>query len=183
MAAKVNLHAISELKNTSDDAIAPYMKKQGFTQSNLLTDVRLGLGLTACAIAGTTFYYDYTLGFEKTKEATLYAVVAYFVLNTLLTGWMWLVEGNTVYVGQRGDIKVTIASHNKKYTPVYELKITTTEVGKKPEVTEVKNLFAGWFDQQGYFVVKPFQAFLQNSIPVIAKNTLEAEMAIQTGKR
>jgi len=162
---KVNLYAISELKNTTDDAIPPYMKSLGFEQSNIYTDVRLALGFAACTIAGVTFYYDYTVSnFEKTKEFTLYAVIAYFVLNAILTWWVWGVEGGKVFVGERNGVKITLESYAEKYTPVYELKITATENGKTT-VTKSKNPFSTWYNQQGYFVEKPFMAFLQNSIP------------------
>ncbi|KAI5846030.1 signal peptidase complex subunit 2 [Tricharina praecox] len=162
---KVNLYAISELKNTTDDAIPPYMKSLGFKQSNIYTDVRLAIGFTACAIAGATFYFDYTVAnFEKTKEYTLYAVVAYFVLNTILTWWIWGVEGSKVFVGERNGVKIVLESSSEKYTPVYELKVTKTEKGKTTTTT-AKNPFSGWYDQQGYFVEKPFMAFLQNTIP------------------
>jgi signal peptidase complex subunit 2 len=82
------------------------MNSLGFKQSNILTDIRLAIGFTACAIAGATFYYDYTLGWDKTKVYTLYAVVAYFTLNTLLTWWIWWVQGGKVYIGERDGVKV-----------------------------------------------------------------------------
>jgi signal peptidase complex subunit 2 len=83
------------------------MKSLGFEQSNIYTDVRLALGFAACTIAGVTFYYDYTVSnFEKTKEFTLYAVIAYFVLNTILTWWVWGVEGGKVFIGERNGVKV-----------------------------------------------------------------------------
>ncbi|KAA8901439.1 signal peptidase complex subunit 2 [Sphaerosporella brunnea] len=167
---KVNLNSVSDLKNATDDAIQPYMKTLGFKQSNTLTDIRLAIGFTACAIAAATFYYDYTLGWEKTKVYTLYAVIAYFTLNTLLTWWMWWVEGNKVYIGEREGVKVVLESHTDKFSPVYELKVTQT-VNGKTNTTTSKNSFSGWFDQLGYFVEKPFMAFLQNSIPAISEPT------------
>ena len=84
------------------------MQSLGFKQSHLLTDVRLALALAACAIAGTTFYYDYKLGFENTKHLTLYAVIAYFVINSVLTLWIWGVEGRCVYVGTKDGVKVRL---------------------------------------------------------------------------
>jgi hypothetical protein len=68
--------------------------------------VHLALGFAACVIAGSTFYYDYTLGFEKAKPWTLYAVIAYFVINSALTWWIWGVEGGRVFVGTKDGIKV-----------------------------------------------------------------------------
>lgn len=86
------------------------MQSLGFTQKHYLTDVRLALGFAACAIAGATFYFDWTMGFDKTKGYTLYAVVAYFILNTFLTLWMWKAEGSIVYLGSRGDLTVNFTS-------------------------------------------------------------------------
>jgi len=61
-------------------------------------------------------------------------------------------------------VQIVLESYTEKYTPVYELKITKIENGKTT-TTKAKNAFSGWYDQQGYFVEKPFMAFLQNSIP------------------
>lgn len=38
----------------------------------------------------------------------LYAVASYFVLNTLLTYWIWGVEAGTIYMGEKDGIKVTL---------------------------------------------------------------------------
>lgn len=88
------------------DTYAQYLKSLGFKQSHTLTDVRLAFGFTACTIAGLTFYYDWTAGFEAAKFWTFYAVVAYFILNTALTFWMMFVEGGKVYVGERDGVTV-----------------------------------------------------------------------------
>ena len=98
----------SHRSRSSSTNVIQYMNSLGFKQNHTLTDVRLVIGFTACAIAGATFYYDFTLGFEKTKEYTLYAVVAYFVLNTALTWWIWMVEGGKVYIGERNGVKVRV---------------------------------------------------------------------------
>ena len=75
--------------------------------------MRLALGFSAVAIAGSTFYYDYTLGFDKTKVMTLYAVIAYFVINTVLTWWIWGMEGGKVYVGSKDGVTVSRSLQNK----------------------------------------------------------------------
>ena len=36
----------------------------------------------------------------------MYAVIAYFVLNTALTWWIWGVEAGTVYIGEKDGVKV-----------------------------------------------------------------------------
>lgn len=95
----------ADLKNATDDALAPYLtslpKPYTFRQQHSSTNVRLILGYTAVVIAGVLFYADYKLGWDATKAYTGPACAAYFVLNGLLTYWIWAVEAGTVFVGTR----------------------------------------------------------------------------------
>ena len=87
-------------------------------------DVRLALGYTAVAIAGALFYADWKLGWDVTKEATLWAVIAYFTINGALTVWIWGVERGKVFTGEkdgtlvriRGDSIVKEWKERQKYT-------------------------------------------------------------------
>lgn len=72
-----------------------------FTPSHYYTNVRLVLGYSAVLIAALLFIADYRLGWSATKAWTLPACVAYFVLNTALTGWIWVAEKGKVFVGRR----------------------------------------------------------------------------------
>lgn len=95
----------ADLKNATDDAIAPYLtslpKPYKFTQDHYTTNVKLALGYSAVIIAGVLFYADWKLGWDATKAYTAPACVAYFVLNGVLTYWMWAVEAGTVFAGTR----------------------------------------------------------------------------------
>lgn len=62
--------------------------------------MRLALGYSAVTIAAITFYADYTLGWDKTKHWTLWAVLVYFTLNAALTFWVWGVEKEKVFAGE-----------------------------------------------------------------------------------
>ncbi len=66
----------------------------------------MALGYTAVVIAAVTFYFDYRLGWDKTKGWTLWAVVAYFILNSGLTYWIWAVEKGKVFVGEKNGAQV-----------------------------------------------------------------------------
>jgi signal peptidase complex subunit 2 len=68
----------------------------------------LALGYTAVAIAGAAFYIDYTMGWEKTKYATFWAVLFYFAINSVLTYWIWAVEKGQVFVGELDGAKVSV---------------------------------------------------------------------------
>jgi signal peptidase complex subunit 2 len=52
-------------------------------------------------LAGSVFTLDYRYGWDATKEFTFYACIVYFVLNGLLTGWIWLGENRLVFDGSR----------------------------------------------------------------------------------
>lgn len=95
-----------DLKNTTDDALPNYLTSLKFKQSHFLTDVRLALGYSAVIISAITFYFDYKLGWDETKSYTLWAVLAYFALNSSLTYWIWAVERGTVFVGERNGTQV-----------------------------------------------------------------------------
>ena len=107
MPLEANLSLCSiDLKNTTDDALPNYLTSLKFGQSHFLTDVRLLLGYSAVLIAAITFAFDYRLGWDKTKEYTFWAVVAYFILNGALTVWIWGIEKGKVFAGDFEDRQV-----------------------------------------------------------------------------
>lgn len=167
-----------DLKNTSDDAIPNYLNSLGFTQSHRLTDVRLGLGFSAFALAAACFLWDYKFGFESTKVYTGIAVAIYTVLNGILTYWIFAVEKGTIYEGTAPSgekIRISSSTPNKS-VPEYHLTIDTFKHGKagagggnKKESLVIIRSFTEWFDAAGHFVVAPFQTVLASSIPVVGK--------------
>ena len=112
---KVNNASLSELKTTSDDAIAPvslnlsrhtngqYMKSINYVQSHTLTDVRLILGYAAVLAVAAAAYYEYKVGFQQAKTWSILSVGTYFFLNAGLYIWTTYIESETVYVGKKGD--------------------------------------------------------------------------------
>ncbi|KAJ6257680.1 hypothetical protein Dda_7468 [Drechslerella dactyloides] len=173
---KICTYSLPDLKNTTDDAVATqYLATKSFRQSHTLTDVRLGLSTAACVVAATTFYLDYTQGFEPTKSFTFYACIVYFTLNALLTGWLYLFEGSTIYVGahKTADVSLTLASSVVRHDPTYRLKIIQSQVvdGRKVlREREVECPFASWFDERGFFVRRPFETWMGSVVPWILEN-------------
>ena len=99
-----------DLKNTTDDALPNYLTSLNFSQSHFLTDIRLCLGYCAVMIAAFTFYFDWKLGWDMTKNVTVWAVVAYFILNGALTAWIWEVEKGKVFLGDLNGAQVLSAN-------------------------------------------------------------------------
>ncbi|KAI4202367.1 MAG: hypothetical protein LQ350_002585 [Teloschistes chrysophthalmus] len=166
---KVSVYSLSELKNTTDDALPNYLTSLKFKQSHFLTDVRLGLGYSAVAIAGIAFWADHKLGWDATKHWTLLAVVAYFILNGALTYWIWGVEKGKVFTGEINDTLISIASSVNKHKPIYNLRVRYEKQGKKPQQLNISAPFTRWFDSDGFFVATPFQQWLASEIPVIGE--------------
>ncbi|KAL8702527.1 MAG: hypothetical protein Q9201_004293 [Fulgogasparrea decipioides] len=182
-APKISVYSLSDLKNTTDDALPNYLTSLKFKQSHVLTDVRLALGYTAVVIAGVTFYADRRLGWDTTKYWTLWAVVAYFILNGALTYWIWGIEKGKIFTGETNDtlmmlleitfvdtqLQVSIASSVRKHKPIYNLKVRYQRLGKEPKTLEISAPFTRWFDSDGYFVATPFQQWLASEVPIIGE--------------
>ncbi|KAI4211232.1 MAG: hypothetical protein LQ351_005916 [Letrouitia transgressa] len=168
-ASKIAVYSLPDLKNTTDDALPNYLNSLQFKQSHTLTDIRLGLGYSAVVIAGATFIADYKLGWDATKVGTFWAVIAYFILNGALTIWIWGVEKGKVYIGERDDTLLSIASSVTKHKPVYRIKVRYSERKGDWQTKELSAPFTTWFDADGHFKALPFQRWLASQIPIVGK--------------
>lgn len=106
LVSKKNKLTLADLKNTTDDALTPYLctlpQPYTFKRDNTHSNVRLVLGFTAVAIAAVTFYLDRQLGWEAVQATWVrVAVVVYFTLNSILTVYIWAVEAGEVFRGRR----------------------------------------------------------------------------------
>ncbi|KAF2187088.1 hypothetical protein K469DRAFT_571407 [Zopfia rhizophila CBS 207.26] len=167
---KIAVHSLSDLKNTTDDVLPNYLHSLKFKQIHSQTDIRLILGYSAVAIAGALFYFDWKLGWDVTKPYTAPAVVAYFILNSAFTYWIWFVEKGAVYEGEGKTGKIRVCSSTKKHIPIYECDVTFTPspASSNPSQTiHIRAPFTRWFTSDGYFIAKPFQQWLASEVPVV----------------
>ncbi|KAF2774013.1 hypothetical protein EJ03DRAFT_340808 [Teratosphaeria nubilosa] len=167
--SRISTVNLNDLKNTTDDALGNYFRGLHFAQDNTKLDVRLAIGYTSVAIAAATFAADYKLGWDATKHWTLIAVIAYAVLNSAFTFWMWGVEKGVVFEGVRDGRKISIATKTKKHDPTYYMTVTNTNKGQTSSEWQIKAPFTTWFTADGYFEPKPFQAWLGNNIEGLKK--------------
>ncbi|KAB8273165.1 signal peptidase complex subunit 2 [Aspergillus minisclerotigenes] len=173
-AHKVPVYSVNDLKSTTDDALAPHLttlpQPYAFTQDHTKTNVRFLLGYSAVAIAAFTFYADRKLGWEATQSTwVIAAVVSYFVLNTLLTYWIWAVEAGEVFRGKRKSGEtITIRSSGKKHSPLYKLRVQyTSSANKVLEEKEIETSFTTWFSADGTFHPEPLKKWLASEIQVL----------------
>ncbi|KAF2237997.1 hypothetical protein EV356DRAFT_332594 [Viridothelium virens] len=170
MANKITLHSLPDLKNTTDDALPNYLTSLKFKQSHFYADVRLALGYTAVVIAAATFYFDWTLGWDKTKYWTAWAVVFYFGLNGAFTYWMWYVEKGLIFTGEKDGIQLTISSRTEQHVPTYYLTVRSKKSSSGTwKESKIKAPFTRWFSADGFFVPKPFQQWLASEIGVVGE--------------
>ncbi|KAK7204606.1 signal peptidase complex subunit 2 [Myxozyma melibiosi] len=155
---KVNIYAVPDLKNATDDEISRIMTSQGYTQKFTLIDIRLALGFSSVIVAAAASYYDFKVGFEAAKKYTAIGVTVYFVLNALLTLWIWKGEKGTVYEGVKDDVKISLQSSATKHVAVYKVEVKNGRTGKKVEGWKP---FTEFFDSEGYLVPEPLERWLE----------------------
>ena len=84
------------------------MKSLDFVQSHKLSDTRLALGYAAVIAVALAAYYEYRVGFKAAKGSSTLSVCAYFLLNVALYCWTTYIERDTIYIGNKGDLRVLL---------------------------------------------------------------------------
>ncbi|OJJ63094.1 hypothetical protein ASPSYDRAFT_146011 [Aspergillus sydowii CBS 593.65] len=181
-APKVPVYSSNDLKSTTDDALAPYLstlpQPYTFKQDHFKTTVRFVVGYSAVAIAAFTFYADRKLGWEATQSPWIIAAVtSYFILNSILTYWIWAVEASEVFRGKRGSGEtISIRSSVKKHTPLYMLRVQYKSASNTVlEEKEIETPFTAWFSADGTFHPDPLRKWLAKEIKVLGLAAQETE--------
>ncbi|EAW15215.1 signal peptidase complex subunit 2 [Aspergillus clavatus NRRL 1] len=181
-APKVPVYSVNDLKSTTDDALVPYLcnlpQPYTFTQDHSKSNVRFILGYSAVAIAAFTFYADRKLGWEATTSPWIIAAVfSYFVLNSVLTYWVWAVEAGEVFRGKRKSGEtISIQSFAKKHSPLYKLRIVYTSPSNKVlQEKEIETPFTKWFSAEGFFHPEPLRSWLATEVEVLRLAAKETE--------
>ncbi|KAL6230409.1 hypothetical protein BDW75DRAFT_234427 [Aspergillus navahoensis] len=181
-APKVPIYSSNDLKSTTDDALVPYLttlpQPYTFKQDHFKTNVRFIVGYSAVAIAAFTFYADRKLGWEATTSPWVIAAVgSYFILNSLLTYWIWAVEASEVFRGKRKSGEtISIRSSVKKHTPLYKLRIQYKSASNNLlEEKEIVSSFTAWFSADGTFHPEPLRRWLAKEINVLRLAAQETE--------
>lgn len=126
----------------------------------------------------------------------IYAVIAYFILNTVYTGWVWLVENRQVFEGTtpKGETVIVpctfffsiimsnmilrqlqILSLSKKLSSTYKLHFRHTSAsGKVVQEKTIEAPFSKWFSADGTLHFEPFSEWLKNEIKLVQASSLES---------
>lgn len=185
-APKVPVYSVNDLKTATDDAVVAYLTTlpdpYKFTQNHLKSNVRFALGYSGVAIAGLTFYADRKLGWEATRSRWIIAaVVSYFILNSLLTIWIWAVEAGEIFQGSRktGEV-ISVSSSAKKHSAFYKLHILYKSSSNEViQEKEFETSYTTWFSSEGILHPEPLRRWLAGEIEVLQRAAEENEK--QTG--
>lgn len=144
----VNNANVTEMKVACDDALKRYIGRPdtSFSAVNTHTDVRLALGWGSVLVAGLTAFYGYKVDFETSKPVmwiglSLCVITAlflacsrtltsddmitrYILLTSAQALYVWLVEGNTIFIGKRKTYAKRVESErirvdSKSIAPAY----------------------------------------------------------------
>ncbi len=149
------------LRTVLDDQLPDIFSKRGYTQSFILGDIRMAIGFTASIIAALYGYYDYQNGFIAALPYCRFAVPAFFILNTILTFWMFYVEGNIKYQGiNKNGSKITISTEAPKYEPKYIVSIKIENKNGKAKNIKGEIGMNGFFTPQGIVVKESFSEWI-----------------------
>ena len=95
---KLNKFSLPELKNSSDDELAIYLRERGYQRRFTLIDIRLTLGYLAVLASIVASSAGYFLSFNDSKIYVIPGVCLYFIFNGLYNGWMWFVCHVTCHI-------------------------------------------------------------------------------------
>lgn len=99
---QINNYNLTDLKNTLDDALKRCLARPDcYSQIHQHTDVRLGLGWAAVLVAAATGLYSWKISFEESRLGVFIGVALYALLSAVQMGYIYFVEGDTVFIGKR----------------------------------------------------------------------------------
>lgn len=172
---QVNNACLSELKNALDDTLKSYLTtKAGFQQDYFCDDVKLTLGWVSNIIAAGISLAGWYIGWEKTQGYTLYCVIAYVILSTILSIFTSTMEKNKVFVGTKASNgntgspdKLTISVEVKAYEPIYRMELvyeTAKKTGVKKYAANLKPEFKRFFDVDGILDESAWNKYLEDAL-------------------
>ena len=65
--------------------------------------------------------------------------------------------------------QLSIASSVAKYTPIYNITVEYTNAEGETKTLRLSSPFTRWFDNDGFFIARPFQQWLASEIPLIGQ--------------
>lgn len=145
------------------------MGSLGFSETFLLTDIKLGLGLVTVALAGSLFLIEKKFPFNEAFNMTVVILLAYF----LFSGALYFLTSSKKYknvkytgVNDSGK-KIEIVAGSPKFNPIYEI-----EIRYENQVSKTSVEFTKLFDTFTSFHPEALKEELAKEIAKIDKKDI-----------
>lgn len=168
---KLNLYNAPQLRTIVDENLSDVLGSLGYTESFLLTDIKLGLGLVTVALAGSLFLIEKKLDFFESINLITLILVLYFIASGAILYLTVLKKyKNIKYIGYDDkNNKITIITESKKFEPIYSIEIRFGEDEEKVVKTQVE--FMKLFDTFTAFHAENLKEIIGEQLKISRKKS------------
>ncbi|KAM0676626.1 hypothetical protein BDAP_002836 [Binucleata daphniae] len=151
---KTNLSTLQTIKISIDDSLLQYLRvHHKYKQNNLLTDLKIFIGLCSTIVAVIITYYSMTQDFVDYKALAAYLLIFYFTINGFLEFVVRFVNKGCIFRGtnEAGSIRIysKLPQPNTNYILIAFLNNKTIPIKWNKNVCDL-------FDEEGTFLHKQF---------------------------
>lgn len=155
------------LKHALDDAVRRvFIDELKYVEKNTYVDIRLLLSFLGVGVAGYALLYDFLHPFPASKWVLLFCVVSYFILMTILTGFMTFIEKNIILLasqretsGLDPDSSWKIQTTLKRFDHDYVIEMIKIDGATKKTLTgSLTKCVSDWVDVKGVILMEKLRA-------------------------
>lgn len=144
------------MKRALDDAVIQEMKNSDYSIDYTYFDLKLALGISACAVACLAQFYP--LKYPANFWLLVCCVSVYAALSTAMTYVITFLEKDcflfTKPNSSKCGVSLAIASRLPKYQDQYELRIQLRGQPKGREQVSLKKSVTSYFDSEGHLAAE-----------------------------
>ncbi|CCD24785.1 signal peptidase complex subunit SPC2 NDAI_0D04720 [Naumovozyma dairenensis CBS 421] len=167
MSKPVNVYSTPEVAKVLDEALPSVLETLNYKESFKLIDIKLIIGYSIAAVAGTSFLLDKKLGHKNVIAYQEILVACYFFLSALLWYFKKYIEKSVTYTGQHSQngSKIAISTSYEEAEPKYYVTFVKNDTKDEEfkrvlETTKV-------FNEAGYLQTKLLHDWFQEQLDTI----------------
>uniref|UniRef100_A0A6V3QYR4 Signal peptidase complex subunit 2 n=1 Tax=Lotharella globosa TaxID=91324 RepID=A0A6V3QYR4_9EUKA len=162
---KANVFDPSAIKAVLDLSTVQAMRKEGYEEDHLHSNLKLSLGFLACLVGASA--YIYPIPFPDNRQFLKWCVILYFAFSSLIQTITYIFFRDVAFVskcksspGMKSDYYFRITSKLPRYHTKYKLTLKGIMNDQAfPLVREVD--IQDYFDRDGYFYEKKYWKHLK----------------------
>eukprot|EP00245_Coleochaete_scutata_P007553 TRINITY_DN23000_c0_g1_i1.p1 TRINITY_DN23000_c0_g1~~TRINITY_DN23000_c0_g1_i1.p1 ORF type:complete len:205 (-),score=45.24 TRINITY_DN23000_c0_g1_i1:346-960(-) len=171
----INLSDPYAIKRNLDDVASEIVLTRGYTEDVTLSNWKMLLGLTACAIALVAQFYPKK--FPENKPVLIACIVSYILLNAILQYIAFAKEKNHIlftnpFQGSVMQPGLAVSSKMPRYSDLYTLTIASRNPNSKAakDPVELTKSVTKWYTSEGILVENLFWGDVQKLLETYEKS-------------